>query len=185
MHTVTMPRAARPFLSLTAADLVTTLVETLPHTMALREAARRLCGAGISGAPVVDARGQCVGVLSSSDFVTWAGKGAEAGEQGEEIHFIAPWGEVMWIEDAPDHEIRHFMTAQPVTVTPGTPIGALAQMMVDAHIHRILVVVDHDGLRGIITSTDILAAVARAAARERVKASAQEPDVGLSLGRVG
>jgi CBS domain-containing protein len=35
--------------------------------------------------------------------------------------------------------------------------------MVDAHIHRVLVVVEHDRPRGIITSTDILAAVALAA----------------------
>lgn len=36
-------------------------------------------------------------------------------------------------------------------------------IMVDAHIHRILVVADQNRLQGIVTSTDILAAVARAA----------------------
>jgi CBS domain-containing protein len=34
---------------------------------------------------------------------------------------------------------------------------------VDAHIHRVLVVVEADRPRGIVTSTDILTAVARAA----------------------
>jgi len=170
MRVAPVPTAARPFLSLTAADLMTAPVTTLPQTMTLREAARLLSGASISGAPVVDAEGHCVGVLSSSDFVTWAGKGAEAGEEGKAITFIAPWGELISVEDSPDHQIHHFMTSQPVTVAPRTPIGELAQMMVDAHIHRILVVVDHDGPRGIVTSTDILAAVARAARRADLEA---------------
>jgi CBS domain-containing protein len=127
--------------------------------MSLREAAHLLTRDRISGAPVVDADGRCIGVLSSSDFVTWAGKpsGCKA------ISFIAPWGEMIDIEDSPDNEIRHYMTAQPVTVAPAAPIGELAQKMVEAHIHRVLVVVDQSRPQGIVTSTDILAAVSRAA----------------------
>jgi CBS domain-containing protein len=79
------------------------------------------------------------------------------------IRFIAPWGELINIEDSPDTEIRQYMTARPVSVAPTAPIGALAQMMVDAHIHRVLVVVDQNRPCGIVTSTDILAAVAREA----------------------
>ncbi len=55
------------------------------------------------------------------------------------------------------------MTAQPVTVGPTALIGELAQKMVDAHIHRVVVVVDESRPQGIVTSTDVLAAVARAA----------------------
>jgi predicted transcriptional regulator len=95
--------------------------------------------------------------LSSSDFVSWAG------EDGEEITFIAPWGERIAVEDFPDQEISHYMTAQPVTVAPQCSIGELAKKMVEAHIHRVLVVVDHDLPCGIVSSTDILAAVMRAA----------------------
>jgi CBS domain-containing protein len=124
--------ATKSFLALTAADLMTTPVRTIPHEMPLQEAARLLSRSSISGAPVVDGEGQCIGVLSSSDFVTWAGK------EGESTSFIAPWGEIINVDDAPDNEIRHYMTAQPVTVTPRTPLGELAQKMVDAHIHRVL-----------------------------------------------
>jgi CBS domain-containing protein len=38
--------------------------------------------------------------------------------------------------------------------------------MVDAHIHRVLVVVDQSRPWGIVTSTDILAAVGRAAQQD-------------------
>jgi CBS domain-containing protein len=159
MQTSTRQAGPKPLLALTAADLMSTPVLTIPQEMSLREAARLLSRSSISGAPVVNANGQCLGVLSSSDFVTWAGA------EGETTSFIAPWGEWINVEDAPDSEIRHYMTAQPVTVTPRTPVGDLAQIMVDAHIHRVLVVVDHGGPCGIVTSTDILAAIARAAQR--------------------
>ena len=161
METATARTAAKPFLELTAADLMTTPVRTIPQNTTLREAAHLLTHERISGAPVVDAGGRCIGVLSSSDFVTWAGKDGN----GKAVHFLAPWGEMIDIDDSPDNEIRHYMTAQPVTVAPTAPIGELAQKMVDAHIHRVLVVVDESRPQGIATSTDILAAVARAAQR--------------------
>jgi CBS domain-containing protein len=56
-------RAEKQFLALTAADLMTAPVMTIPEETSLREAARLLHGAHISGAPVVDADGRCVGVL--------------------------------------------------------------------------------------------------------------------------
>jgi CBS-domain-containing membrane protein len=157
MPVVTKQSATRPLLALTAADLMISPVVTIPQGTSLREAARQLHRSNISGAPVVDPDGRCIGVLSSSDFVTWAGA------EGKEISFIAPWGEMISVEDAPNDEIRNYMTVQPVAVEPTTAIGELAQKMVDAHIHRVLVVTDRGRPCGIVASTDILAAVARAA----------------------
>jgi CBS domain-containing protein len=156
----TTPKPTRKrFLALTAADLMSTPVLTIPHNTSLREAACLLSGSHISGAPVVDAGGRCLGVLSSSDFITWARKGSEAVTV---TSFIAPWGELVSVDDLPDEEIHHYMTAQPITVVPQTPVGELAQKMVDAHIHRLLVV-EEERPRGIVTSTDVMAAVAREA----------------------
>jgi CBS domain-containing protein len=164
MRAATLQGAARSLLALTAADLMTAPVMTLPQETSLREAARLLHGSHISGAPVVDAGGRCVGVLSSSDFVTWAeNPEGETGKAGKATTFIAPWGELVSIDDSPDHPISRYMTAQPVTVPPSTPIGELCQQMVDVHIHRVLVVADGETPCGIVTSTDVLAAVARAA----------------------
>jgi CBS domain-containing protein len=157
MPVATLRAAARPLLALTAADLMISPVVTIPQGTSLREAARLLHRSNISGAPVVDPEGRCVGVLSSSDFVTWAG------DQGQEVSFLAPWGELIYVEDAPDDEIGRYMTAQPVTVAPTAPIGELAEKMVDAHIHRLLVVAEQGRPCSIVTSTNVLAAVARAA----------------------
>jgi CBS domain-containing protein len=165
MPAATKQAVPKSFLALTAADLMTAPVLTIPQETSLREAARLLSQSSISGAPVVDAEGQCLGVLSSSDFVTWAVEGGEGGEKGEVIRFMAPWGEWINIDESPDTEIRHYMTAKLVSAAPSTPIGELAEKMVDAHIHRLLVVVDQNRPCGIVTSTDILAAVGREARR--------------------
>jgi len=159
MQTATTSAAVRSFLDLTAADLMSIPVTTISEDTSLREAAHLLTRDRISGAPIVDGEGRCIGVLSSSDFVVWVGKDGKS----KVIHFIAPWGETMAIDDSPDDEIRCYMTAQPITVAPTALIGELAQEMVDAHIHRVLVVDDQNRPEGIVTSTDILAAVARAA----------------------
>jgi CBS-domain-containing membrane protein len=161
MQVTTTHPAIKSFLDLTAANLMSTPVRTLPQEMSLREAAQLLTHDNISGAPVVDANGRCVGVLSASDFVTRAGKDGN----GKVTRFVAPWGEMIDLEEFPENTIRQYMTTQPVTVAPATPIGALAQTMVDAHIHRVLVVVDQNPPQGIVTSTDVLAAVARTAQR--------------------
>lgn len=163
MRAKTTKAATKSFLTTTATDLMTAPVRTIPHDTSLREAARLLAGSGISGAPVVDAEGRCIGVLSSSDFVTWAVKGGKPEQSAEATTFIAPWGEWVTIGDNPDKEIGQYMTAQPITVAPTAPIGDLARAMVDHHIHRVLVVTDDGQPRGIVTSTDVLAAVARAA----------------------
>lgn len=166
MQTATTHTDSRPFLELTAADLMTTPVITIAQETPLRQVAHLLTSDRISGAPVVDSEGRCIGVLSSSDFVTWADKEGDSEESNNKgVHFLGPWGEIISIDESPHDEIRKYMTAQPVAVAPTTPIGELAQKMVDAHIHRVLVVVDRNRPQGIVTSTDILAAVARAAQR--------------------
>jgi CBS domain-containing protein len=53
------------------------------------------------------------------------------------------------------------MTTDVVTASPQTPLPELARMMVDAHIHRIVITDDLGKPVGIISTTDVLAAVAR------------------------
>ncbi len=61
----------------------------------------------------------------------------------------------------PPDAVAASMTADPVTARPMTPLRELARMMLDAHIHRIVIVDEGDHPVGIVSSTDVLAAVAR------------------------
>jgi predicted transcriptional regulator len=79
--------------------------------------------------------------------------------------------------------VADFMTNDPVLVGDATPIGELARMMMDAHIHRIIVA-DMATRRplGIVSSMDILAAVARVNEVPRVdEPDGHEPHVGVFM----
>src|SRR5262249_33899654 len=52
----------------------------IPHRLSFRAAAHVLRRADVTGAPVVDADGRCVGVLSAVDFLRW---GEEDGDRAE------------------------------------------------------------------------------------------------------
>src|SRR6516225_2743241 len=95
-----MPVISKPFLALTAADLMTAPVVTLTQDMPLREAANFLAREQISGAPVIDSEGRCVGVLSATDFVHLAGDP----------------------EGLPEQSVGSLMTPDPVAVEAGAGI---------------------------------------------------------------
>jgi CBS domain-containing protein len=71
-----MVATEKPLFDLTAADLMTPMAITLDEAQPLREAAEALLRAGIHGAPVVNALGECTGVLSVTDLARWAARGA-------------------------------------------------------------------------------------------------------------
>jgi CBS domain-containing protein len=141
---------------------MTAKVRTIAATTPLQDAARMLSREQISGAPVVDGDGRCIGVLSATDFMHWAErKENEPVRSTTSACVCSDWQVVEW-ELLPRDEVRWYMTPDAVTVTPGTPIQELARTMLDAHIHRVLVVDSGRHPVGIVTSTDVLAALAYA-----------------------
>ena len=54
---------------LTVRDVMTRPVKTVGPDMPLKEVARLLIDSGVSGAPVVDLRGEVLGVVSEADFL--------------------------------------------------------------------------------------------------------------------
>jgi CBS-domain-containing membrane protein len=152
----------KPFVRLTADDVMSRPVERIPQNMPIAKAASILSRGQISGAPVVDEAGCCVGILAATDFVHWAENCGPAGvANGGKCTSMGTHGQVVKTEIHPEDEVAWFMTPDPVTAAPSTPIRELAQMMLDAHIHRVIVVDEDRRPIGIVTSTDILAVVAR------------------------
>jgi len=201
----------RSLTTLTAGDLMSRDVVQISQHMSLREAARLLLRHEISGAPVVDAQGACIGILSTTDLLHWIQKETvdvpqEGGQRPRscffQLQYRAPGGQdrvlctlpasvcpiqrpercadgserifcnqphgvltdwqVVTVEELPNEEARNFMTPDPVTVAPDTPLADLARLMVDAHIHRLIVADAQRRVVGIVSSTDTLASVAHA-----------------------
>jgi CBS domain-containing protein len=115
-----------------------------------------LVGRHIHGAPVVDAKGELVGMVSQLDvhFGTMT-RSREAGGDSEKA----------------DHalKVREIMTAPAVHATEETPVADLCKMMHRLRIHRVPVVRGRKVI-GVISSLDICGAVGRG---EPLTASAQ------------
>lgn len=72
---------------------------------------------------------------------------------------LADW-QTVEAEDVGANEVWRYMTADPLTVSPDTPVRTLARRMIDARIHRITVLDDQQSPIGVVFSTDVLAVVA-------------------------
>lgn len=157
-----MQTETKPLVSLTAADLMSRNVVTLPPDMSLRTAARLLSQNDVSGAPVLDAQGRCIGVLSAIDFVLWA-KESQQAEQSchPQTPFVTPW-QVVDLESLPVDQVRNYMTSDLVTASPHARIGELARLMTDARVRRVIIVDAKGQCMGIVSSTDIMSAIAEA-----------------------
>lgn len=150
------------FLTLTAADLMSRDLILIPREMSLRHAARLLLTAGVTGAPVIDAAGRCAGIVSATDFMRRAGHddALRMPPCPEPSGYTAEWN-LVDLERIPEERVEALMTTDLVSCATGTPITTVARIMRNAHIHRIVVVDDDLFPVGMVTSTDILAAVAR------------------------
>jgi CBS domain-containing protein len=158
-----MANTTKSLLSLCAADIMSNHVVMVPREMSLQGAARMLTRAGVTGAPVVDANGRCIGVLSTTDFMHWVEADRKPGNHKRHGEAMCSAWQIPEGAIEPSCRVEDYMTRDPVLVAPGIRIGDLARMMMDAHIHRVIVVdnVSHRPI-GIVSSIDILAAVARA-----------------------
>ncbi len=154
------------FADLTAADIMSRDVVTMPQETPLSVAARLLAERQIGGAPVVDSDGRCVGVFSAADLARRKQREQRAARRAPAIAgcVCSEWEVVEHAWDTlPAEAVSWYMTADPVLVPPETPIAELARMMVDAHIHRLIVAGADRRPTGIVSSTDVVAAVARTA----------------------
>jgi CBS domain-containing protein len=167
-----MVPAAKPLFSMTAADLMSATLVMVPEEMSLKGAAHLLAQGAVSGAPVVNSEGGCVGVLSATDFVHWMDRehGGPAACAASPASKAAP--QMVDTAELPDQAVRDYMTPNPVTVFATATIGELARNMIDVHIHRVIVVDKSGKPIGIVSSTDLLAALAHAEQAHRTASAA-------------
>jgi len=144
--------------TLRARDLMTPDVITVPPETPVLAIARLLGERGISAVPVVDAQGQAVGVVTEGDLIRRL-----AGEQDKP----AGWFASLFADPARDAEryarthgmtARDVMTSDVVAVEPDTLASAVAHLMEDRGIRRVLVT-QEGRLKGIVSRADLLRAL--------------------------
>ena len=97
----------------------------------------RFARTGLSWAPVVDGEGGVVGVVSARDLT----------------------GPRVADHDADTLRAWQFCTYRPLSVRPDETAREVARLMVERHVHHV-VVADERGLAGVVSSLDLLRAVA-------------------------
>lgn len=152
----TTPHAGR-----TAQDIMTARPVCVEPGMTVRDVARIFDEHGISGAPVVDGKGRLAGVVSRTDLVRRYSDGDIEGDPGMLIELFRKQDEAH-PGPSPDRliAVEDFMTSNPITASPSTPVGDLARKMVDARVHRVIVVDAGRIPVGIVTSLDLVKALA-------------------------
>ena len=139
---------------------MTTSVITVPHDMPLKDVARTLLDAGVSGVPVVDGSGTVLGIVSEADFLV-----KEQGPQAVHHRRLARLlGEsVATKEQLAKLDARtagEAMTAPAVTIGPAQSLREAAALMTARRVNR-LPVVEKGWLVGILTRADLVRAYLR------------------------
>lgn len=146
----------------TARDVMNAEILTVAEDMTVHELATYLTDHEISGAPVEDADGRLVGVVSTTDLARTAFESGSV-DQGAEHPFYRSWAEAgLDREDMEDLHVeeeglavREIMTPTVFAVDARAPVSHVARAMLDGHLHRLLVIEDRRVV-GIISTSDIL-----------------------------
>lgn len=156
--------------SFTAGDLMTKRVVTVTMSDTLRDVMALLVEHRVSGAPVVNAEGECVGVVSATDILVYEQEHSdEIEETNEDVAQIFDEESQRWesirlsafaLERIAAVPVSEVMSRTPITVAPTTPAADVARQMVDYHVHRVLVVDAKRRIKGIVSAFDFVRAAA-------------------------
>jgi len=145
-----------------ASDVMTTEVVSVATDTPLQEVAKLLVSHGISAAPVIDAGGAPVGMISEGDLIGREEADREARRdwwltllaEGEDLHpdFLATLR-------GPNGSAGDVMARPVVTVGEDTEISEIAKLLTDYRIKRVPVVKD-GRIIGIVSRADLVRALA-------------------------
>jgi CBS domain-containing protein len=137
-------------------------VVCLRPEMTVAEAQALLADRAVSGAPVVDASGQPIGVISQSDLVRHQAHRVTAEASGRFYSDVEEYQDIKELTvDQSQTPVSELMTPRVYSVTRDTGVAAAASIMRERHIHRLLVT-ERGRLVGMVTSLDLLMVVVEA-----------------------
>lgn len=148
-----------------AGDMMTSDVITVKDSMSVRELAKLLSANKISGAPVLDAQGNLIGIVTESDLI----------DQTKRVHIptvMALFDSFLFLEN-PDRleqdlkkmaasTVGDICSKEIVRVERETPLDELATYMSEKNVHT-LPVMDGDSIVGVIGKSDIIRSLAQRA----------------------
>jgi CBS domain-containing protein len=163
--TLTLERPTRLELhAATAADLMTTNPMSVRENATVREAMNLLIDRGYSAAPVIDAAGRPVGVLSRSDLLIHDRETAEHLRREPEFYHKGDLhtgaGELLGrgfqVEKVDRTRVADVMTPAVFCVSPADTTAKVVADLLRLKVHRLFVVDDDGVLVGVISAMDVV-----------------------------
>lgn len=154
---------------ITAADVMNPNVLAVQADMTVEELASFLIENEISGAPVEDAAGRLMGVVSVTDLALSVARGTDlASDQSNPDFFVREWGNTLSRDEVEElrfgeeneMKVRDIMTPAIYSVDEETPVPEVAETLINSHIHRLLVT-SGERVVGIVTTSDLLGLLVR------------------------
>jgi CBS domain-containing protein len=140
-----------------AGEIMTAPVHCLEKGMPVSEAAARMAGLGVSGAPVLDGQGRVCGVVSEKDFLRRMGLAGTASFMTVVATCLNTPG--CMVTDLRRLLVDDIMTSPPVVASADTPVSEVSELFTKHAINR-LPVCDGEGRPvGIVTRTDLVGAM--------------------------
>jgi CBS domain-containing protein len=155
----------------TAADIMTKNVICVAKDADLRDLGKLFLAKGITGAPVIDSDGDICGVISQTDLLYYQLTRDDELVLPSDFYQSArvegrPLAKGFQIEDVNTATVEEVMTPVVHSVLPEMPVTAIAKLMTQRHIHRVIVRREMKVV-GIISALDVLR-VFRGAAQPKV-----------------
>lgn len=148
--------------SLLVSDVMSPVVVDVSAHATMSDAAHTLSEHKVTGAPVVNETGRCVGVISMSDF----GRSVPPENRAEtafrdRVHRLVPpsFDEPWTIDAVRDHLVTEHMSRDVYCIPQYGKLIEAARRMCTHHVHRLVVVNKHGHPIGVLTSLDIAASV--------------------------
>lgn len=161
-----LPERGAPMDRTPVADVMTGDVLAVRPDVSLEALTELLVERGIGGAPVVDAEGRPVGMVSMRDLLETrfvAGDTAEEvapGWQARGKLRLVP-GPGVHAEAAPRETVSDVMTPTAFTLPEDAPVSMAAALMAAHEVHRVVVVGGRGRVCGVLTASDVVRWVAR------------------------
>ncbi len=161
-----MNSAIERILSLRVSDVMNRNLVQVPADATMADAAQILSRAEVTGAPVVDEQGQCVGLLSGTDFtlrqlIGDVLKELDAPGDGH-VSDSANGSPSSRSEDVANDRVTQHMSSPVKAIDGSAPMIHAARRMCADHIHRVIVLDHSQHAVGVISSLDVVSALIKA-----------------------
>jgi CBS domain-containing membrane protein len=146
----------RRFGIITCGDIMSKDVVTAEFATPLADAWREMRRHRIAAVPVLNRVRRVIGIVTTSDFMTHGGLDDYHGMRRQLRDFLRPSGTTH--SEKPE-VVGQIMVRHPRTASIDTPITELVPLMADSGFHHIPVVDHEERFAGIVTQSDVVAAL--------------------------